>query len=214
MRMFVKIRKVHIIALLVFIIYSFALVGVVRAVAGTAEPGSEQNPLVAKDYVDDSIGKIAAKADNLTTENTQLNDSITRMNGTVTQLMGQVEELKKQVADLTAKKDELEKKVEELSGHPDSSTGSTAVSALKDIKIPAGKQFIGGENTEFILISGKASVVSASGSGLLNESTGAFAVKGTAIVKNSVMLVIKADGRGFKAVKECRVLVRGTYTVK
>lgn len=211
MKIFGKIRKVHIIALLVLIIYSFALAGIVQAVGTAAEPGSDQNPLVAKDYVDDAVGKIGVKINDISTANTQLNGTVTQLSSSVAQLTAQVEELKKQIGELTAKNDELSKRVEELAASP---AGSPAATALKDVKIPAGKQLIGSENTEFILISGKAVVVSGSGSGLLNESTGTFAVKGAVIAKNNVMLVIKADGRGFKAVTETRVLIRGSYSIK
>jgi hypothetical protein len=66
MRFFKKFKRVHIIFVIAVIAYSFVLVSIVQAVTpGTDEPGSEENPLVAQDYVDSKINVLQARIDEL-----------------------------------------------------------------------------------------------------------------------------------------------------
>ncbi len=56
------IKKSYIVVILV-LMFSFVMVHMVQA--GTAEPGTDANPLVGQDYVDSKIGELAASVDNL-----------------------------------------------------------------------------------------------------------------------------------------------------
>lgn len=212
-----KVRKVHIIFVLIIFVYSFLLVNIVQAVtAGSYEPGSNENPLVAKDYVDAGIDKVVSQINGLSPKVDQVTVQGNTLAVTVDGLTAAIGDLNKQIADLRIQTADLNKQTAglkiQLAEAKKQQPGSSE--ALADIKVKAGQQLIGGENTEFILISGNAAVVSVGGSGLLNVSSGSFVPKGAAVVKNSLMLVIKSDGRGFKASTECRILIRGSYTVK
>ena len=66
MRVLKNVRRVHIIVILAVIVYSIALVNITQAVAGSAEPGSEANPLVAQDYVDARIAELNSQIEELT----------------------------------------------------------------------------------------------------------------------------------------------------
>jgi len=80
MRFFKKLGRVHIIFIVAVVIYSLALVSIAQAVTtGSAEPGSDANPLVAQDYVDSKVENLTAK---------------------INELSAVIEDLNKQVADL------------------------------------------------------------------------------------------------------------------
>lgn len=91
-----------------------------------------------------------------------------------------------------------------------SANGSTYVATL----IPQGKSLIGGEGTEIILRSGKATAV-ATGVNGVTDITGAKDLKnGEAVTLEHLLIVPRDDGRGIKASVDSYVLVRGKYTIK
>lgn len=68
MKLVGKIKKVHIIVMLIFVFYSIILFNVASMVAAgdAAEPGSPENPLVAQDYVDEKVAELTSKVAELT----------------------------------------------------------------------------------------------------------------------------------------------------
>ncbi len=90
---------------------------------------------------------------------------------------------------------------------------SSADAQYKVVVVPAGSSIRGGEGTEMILRSGKATVVSQNANGLVNMTTGIDATSGTDVPKNNLMIVPRQDGRGFKVSVDANVMVRGYYEI-
>jgi hypothetical protein len=74
----------------------------------------------------------------------------------------------------------------------------------------------GGAGTEIILRAGTASAVGvAPGNGLVNITNGANMDTGTAITRNHLLLVPRADGRGARVTSTTAIfLVRGPHQLK
>ncbi len=103
-------------------------------------------------------------------------------------------------------------------GTNNSNTGTTSDvsnSQYQVVLVPKGAQIIGGEGTEMILRSGTATVVSSTSNGLVNMTTGVDALSGSNVPKNNLMIVPRADGRGFKVTADnTNIMVRGSYEIK
>ncbi len=84
----------------------------------------------------------------------------------------------------------------------------------KVVSVPKGSTILGGEGTEMILRSGKATIVSTTSNGLVNMTTGVDALSGTDVPKNNLMIVPRQDGRGLKITADgANVMVRGFYEI-
>ncbi len=102
------------------------------------------------------------------------------------------------------------------SDNSNTNTGTTANSdaQYKVVAVPKGSSILGGEGTELILRSGKATVVSTTSNGLVNMTTGVDALSGTDVPKNNLMIVPRQDGRGLKITADgANVMVRGHYEI-
>ncbi len=77
-----------------------------------------------------------------------------------------------------------------------------------------GQTVIGGEGTEIILRSGKGNVVISGADGIVDATTGGNLTSGKAAVKNHIMIVPRADGRGIKVTEAAWFLIKGDYSVK
>ncbi len=131
--------------------------------AGSAPaPGSDQDPLISKSYVDQAVARLQ-----------QSIDSALSQGG-----------------------------------------GGGATVALQVVVVPVGQKLIGFEGTEFILRAGAGTIVGSSAGGVPDLTGAVDLSNGTAIPKNHLLLFPKNDGRGFLAVKELTVMVRGRYEVQ
>jgi hypothetical protein len=79
------------------------------------------------------------------------------------------------------------------------------------IFVPAGTVLIGGQGTEIILRSGRASVYSMALNGLTDITRGAEILHGGAVSLDHLLIVPRADTRGLLALEDCTVMVKGTY---
>lgn len=84
--------KVATVAVLLILAISLSF-NIVAAVTQNAEPGSEQDPIVSKSYVDAAINQLSVKIQSLTdqigalkTQNTQLSTKVTNQEKTITAL--------------------------------------------------------------------------------------------------------------------------------
>lgn len=146
-----EIRRKWVIVIAVFV----ALAAATAAVwAATYEPGSQEDPVVTKSYVDAKIAELKASGGG--------GDSVT----------------------------------------------------FVPVKIPAGKQLIGGEGAEFILRSGDATAIDNGVDGVSDLTDGKDLKTGQAITANHLLLIPRDDGRGIAAKKELWVMIRGVYTIE
>ncbi len=163
-------------------------------IVSAADAGSSADPLVTKSYVDTKVNELKAQiatlvsnnANNTNTENTNTeNTNNTNTNNT---------------------NDE---------NTTSETTGDVPSSQYQVVQVPKGSKIIGGEGTEMILRSGSATVVTPISNGLVNMTVGIDAANGTSVPKNNLMIVPRADGRGFYITADSTyVMVRGNYEIK
>lgn len=117
----------------------------------------------------------------------------------------------------------VDAKVADLKSYVDTSlasmssvnNGGSSSAQYEVVLVPKGKSIIGGEGTEMILRSGKASVVSTTTNGLVDMTTGIDALNGSAVTQNHLMIVPRDDGRGLKVTSDnTNIMVRGSYEIK
>lgn len=82
------------------------------------------------------------------------------------------------------------------------------------ITVQAGQTFAGHGGTEFVLRSGKAVAVDPSTSGILNMTNGGNVLANQAIPANNLLMVPRADGRGFKATTQVIIMCKGGADIK
>ncbi len=118
---------------------------------------------------------------------------------------------------------ELKAQILTLSNNNNSSSNTETPTATPEasnaqyqvVLVPKGSKIIGGEGTEMILRSGTATIVSPTSNGLVNMTTGVDALNGTSIPKNNLMIVPRADGRGFNVTADnTNIMVRGYYEIR
>lgn len=106
----------------------------------------------------------------------------------------------------------VDAKIAELQNGSQGSGGETDV--FHAVNIPAGKKLIGGEGTELILRSGSATALDNGADGVSDLTGGTDLRTGTAVAKNHLLLVPRADGRGIYAATEIWVMIKGAYTLE
>ncbi|HOJ11899.1 MAG TPA: hypothetical protein PK733_15095 [Clostridiales bacterium] len=186
-----------------FLILSFAVVLSIlatHAVSGTTmEPGSDEDPLVTKSYVDSAIGKlgneVSSKIGILQSDITKPQDSVV------------LEKMAEKIMELSKTVYDLNKQLEEQSKY----------SKFEVVEMEAGQKIILGDSSEIILRAGKAlAIAGEKGDGLADITTDDkknSLVTDDIVPLNHLLLVSRDDGRGIKAVTKIWVLVKGDYTI-
>lgn len=205
--------------------------------AGTvADPGTDADPAVAKSYVDEQMSILLKKVDELTLRLTTSEAKLVTSETKATALETKLAEKDKQVTDLQSKNTiietklqeilnkntELEKKVSALatkSGNKDDiitevPAPSTKAAIYQVVKVKAGKRLIAGASTEIIVRLGRATVVGTANGGVLDISSSVVIATGKIVPLNHLLLSQLSDGKGFKAVTDVTILIRGPYQIK
>lgn len=159
-----------------------------------AQAGSADDPLVSKSYVDDKINQVLQVLNNNASNNA---------NNTASSISQ--EERNKLKAEIIA---ELN-----VNNNSNSST-ATSLEGYKPVLVKVGQTILGGEGTEMILRSGKATVYITGVAGIVNATTGKELVNGNKATWNNIMIIPRNDGRGFKVTEEAWFLVKGAYEIK
>ncbi len=92
-------------------------------------------------------------------------------------------------------------------------SGNASAGGFKLASVSAGKTFIADEGCELIVRQGEGEIIVSSLGGLSDVTDGADIVSGI-LPSNHHLIVPRSDGRGFKAVTDMLVMVKGTYTIK
>ncbi|MDD4688548.1 MAG: hypothetical protein PHE51_02235 [Eubacteriales bacterium] len=81
------------------------------------------------------------------------------------------------------------------------------------ITVYAGETFQGGEGTEFILRQGSGTIIGSANGGVADLTRGYDLSSGESVPSNCLLVVPKAEGRGFKAATDVIIMVKGTYEI-
>lgn len=87
------------------------------------------------------------------------------------------------------------------------------IALFRVVTVPAGQRIIGAAGTEMVLRGGQATALTSAQGGLLNASAGTDMQQGMAIPPNHLIIVPRDDGRGFLAVTDLVLMVKGPATV-
>lgn len=163
--------------------------------AGSTTPGSVNDPLVTKSYVDKKDGELKEELDGRITA---LESGSTNID-TVPAVAGEV--------DMDALYDYIDQMLAESGG-----TGLFVV-----VEAAKGQQLICGASTEVILRAGSATVISgANGDGLADLTSGEDLRGGDTVPLQHHLLVSRDDGRGLLIDSEgtSYLLIKGAYELK
>lgn len=182
---------------------------------GAVQPGSADDPLVTKSYLDEQLKKLTGGQ---WTSTPSMGAS--QPSGGSGQQAGVTEDKVKEivVAEIAKLRQELLSRLETSGGsgtqQPSPQTGSAAPT-LEVIKLEAGYVLYGGIGAEFIVRSGKTIAVS-NDDGIPDVTAGKDIPSGTAI-ENNHLLIFPREGRGIKPDPKQKgdiyVMVRGSYVL-
>jgi hypothetical protein len=170
-------------------LYGLVIVVVVLVVgqlvlAGSFQPGSQEDPLVTQSYVEQ--------------RNEQLKYFFEQKD----------QEIKSLVEQNSGRINELEEKINSLP------QGGGNAGALEVVTLTAGQYLVGFAGTEIILRGGRATAVQSELGGLSDVTGARDIKQGEIIPANHLLLVPRSDGRGVKADTDCILMVRGQYSIQ
>ncbi|MBA1334276.1 MAG: hypothetical protein HPY66_1985 [Firmicutes bacterium] len=152
--------------------------------AGSFQPGSQEDPLVTQSYVEQ--------------RNEQLKYYFEQKE----------QETKSLIDQNRARIDALEQRI---NTQPQ---GGGTTGELRVVNLTAGQILTGFAGTEIILRGGKATAVQSELGGLSDVTGARDIRQGEVIPDNHLLLVPRSDGRGLKAVNDCILMVRGQYSIQ
>lgn len=153
--------------------------------ASTVDPGSSADPIVTKSYVDESIANLLGILNTGTTSTGTTVDEQKIIDSVLIQ-MGS-----------------------------NGTAGTTATLSFEPVQATQGQIVVGKEGAEIILRSGTAISYCTGTDGIIDTSTGSEYFNGTELVKNHLIIVPRADGRGAVVTSEdAWFLVKGGYEIK
>ena len=201
-------------------------------------PGSVQDPLVTKSYVDSRISEIANADTNQSSDGSSLN---------IDELIEQIEqvvEFKLSEREVAAKEDtskesdknidELIEQIEEIVDYKlEEKDVKERIETIKDSDsdkdldedidgfvfnpigpIESGSTIIGEQGTELILRSGSAFVIAEGINGLQDMTEGVDLEANSTVPLNHLLIVPRTDGRGILIEKSAFIMIRGNYEIQ
>lgn len=81
------------------------------------------------------------------------------------------------------------------------------------VEVPAGQVILGEAGTEMVLRSGKATAIVSPQGGLLDVTGGTDTPQGAQIPANHLIIIPRSDGRGFHAVTNLVLMVKGRVSI-
>lgn len=177
------------------LIIASGLVAVHIIQIASAEPGTSDDPLVSKSYVDQKFESfsVAEELDEKLKEFSDIDD-----------------EQKKRIDELTKALNDLYEKNEQLQE-------SLSYGKFVALELTKGQKLMTGDSAEIILRGGEATAIGGEGGGLsdITSGTGKDINTDEEVPLNHLLLVSRDDGRGVEITsKKAWVLVKGPYTIE
>ncbi|MBQ6684601.1 MAG: hypothetical protein IJM99_00685 [Firmicutes bacterium] len=179
-------------AFLIVTIIAMILTATLAVGFGAGTPGSEDDPIVTRSYVEKAIQELEDLFEELfETQEDELKE-----------LKKDVEALKNSEDDTTTDGDQDAE-----------STPAPVSTGWQVVQVPAQTTVVGETGTEMILRSGSATAVDNGKNGISDLTAGKDLRMGNAITQNHLLLIPGSDGRGIKTVGMCFVMINGGYTL-
>ena len=170
-------------------------------------PGSAEDPVVTKSYVDKLFSELTASLNNSgSSNNTATNTATTgKIEISEYQMEFIIEEVTEKIrAQIAVLQTQTQKPAE---------TATVEIPAYIPVSLSAGEILIGAEGAEIILRSGTAKGYTMVADGLANTTTGQDIGNNVDIGRNNLLIVPRADGRGVQATTDVWLLVKGEYHI-
>ncbi len=168
--------------------------------AGSTTPGTVNDPLVTKSYVDLKVGDLKTEL-----------SALFQGNGSVATTSVNTASL-----DMAEVKSYIDEKLQAIGqGIPIADTSKTS-SLFNVVEVNNGQRLIFGASAEVILRAGSATVIAgAQGDGLANLTLGEDLRGGAAVPGQHHLLVSRDDGRGLLVTSDkAYIMVKGAYTLE
>lgn len=183
--------------------------------ADTTSPGSVNDPLASKSYVDLKVAELKQSIANLTGQTSISIEPIESANNVVGPTM---DEVKAYVEDKLASfvvATGSQSNLEPTSIDPNE--GETSALLFTVVEVVKGQKLICGASAEVILRSGSATVVAGvNGDGLADLTDGNDLKAGDSVPAQHHLLIARDDGRGLFVTSEgtAYIMVKGAYTIQ
>lgn len=174
----------------------FATVLTLFATVFAATIGTEEDPLVAKSYVDDRFNQLVTLINSINGGTPSADTNTNTNTNTAVDTEAIVNQVLEQLNDQTG--------------------GSVAVETpgYVPVSVAVGQTILGDEGTELILRAGKGNVYIEGVDGIVDATDGKNLKNGATATMNHIMIVPRNDGRGVKVTEAAWFLVKGGYTIK
>lgn len=161
--------------------------------ASSVDPGTIDDPLVTKSYVDDRLDEILNKTGQHSSSSSSKN------NNEKTEI-------------------DYDKIYKELNKYVDSKLEEVnkvnVYSKYVVVELELGQDLICSDSTEVILRSGNAKIIgNDTGDGISDITIGIDLSQGVLVPKNHLLIIPRDDGRGLKAESKCFIMVKGEYHI-
>lgn len=186
--------KKHKLIISIEIILAFVLLVAITVFA--AQPGSSDDPLAAKSYVDDKFNQIMSILNSGSSGSSNVNNI--DKDAIVNEVIDKIEPV---IAVMLQNNEQ------------NNQNSQTPESNGKYVPVYAsvGQVIVGGEGTEIILRSGKAKAYITGVAGVVNITTGKEINNGGNITLNNLIVIPRDDGRGVKVTENAWFMIKGEY---
>lgn len=166
--------------------------------AAAANYGSKEDPLITASYIEDVVRpEITAEIEEAIDEK---EEAILKA---VAEMVGEAE------GSSFAYSDNL---IDEIAARAVQKVSAGSSESWSVIKVPSGKTLTGRVGCQLMLRIGGANCVSSGSIGLINMSDGTVLGNGGALKTNNLYMVT-IEGRGFTAVGDATILIKGGYSI-
>lgn len=194
------------------------------AFAATGEPGTVEDPLVTKSYVDEAVATLARKeyvdqALAKMVEKAYVDQAVARLveRGYVDQVVSGLAD-KAYVDQKMAGAADKAYVDQKLATAVDKAYLENRIAQMKTlfevVRVPKDSIILGESGTEIVLRGGKATAIVSAKGGVLDATDGVDLTQGEPVKPNHLLVIPVSDGRGLTAQADLILIVKGPYTVK
>ncbi|MCT4542479.1 MAG: hypothetical protein N4A63_02920 [Vallitalea sp.] len=160
------------------------------------EPGTIQDPIVTKSYVDEKLDEILIKVNSQKINNTNTTNENTNLD--YNKIYKNIDEY-------------ISGKIKGI----DSDSSNNAANKFKILELEEGTKLICSESSEVILRAGKATIIAnETGDGISDLTMGIDLAMGVVVPKNHLLLIPRTDGRGLHITSKSWVMIKGDYRIE
>lgn len=190
----------------------FAATILIAITVFASQPGTNDDPLVSKSYVDNKINQVL---NNLNSGNTGNNNTMTSQGITENEKKQIIDQVMKEVEPLIALMMENYSKANNTNNENSNTAPTTPNNNMiyTSVYVATGQVVLGSDGTEMILRSGKATAYVTGVAGIVNATSGTELKNNAKINLNNILIIPRGDGRGVKVTENAWFMIKGEYKI-